>query len=130
MSCVEDKTVLRVEIPRLSGINKTEAFNYFKKILGEPNDIDNDEKEVYYFEYNGRFQPVYDSNNKKWGIDLVLAHKSTYKTYIQFDYKKGITLKEFGLLADELCQKFDIKKEDVKLLSFSWYNGGAEPISF
>jgi hypothetical protein len=132
MSCMERKTTLRMEIPSLQGKDYTEAFEYFRNILGEPEELDLDEEtgEVYYFSYEGKFQPVYDYSNKKWGADLILYHSSDYKVYVSSDYERGVTLKEFNMLADELVGKFGGNKEDIKLLSYEWYNGGDEPVRF
>lgn len=125
------KTVIRGEIPSLQGFNKTNAYNYFKKILGEANDIDEYDNEIDYFEYQGEFIPVYDYNNKKWGVDLVLSHKTSSKTYIKSQYDKGINIKEFNELTEKLISKFpEIDKTKVKYINYTWYNSTEEPIYF
>lgn len=53
MSCVEEKIALRVEMPNLKGMSRTKAYEYFKNILGNADDVD-----VAYDWYNGGDEPV------------------------------------------------------------------------
>jgi hypothetical protein len=129
MSCNESKIVLRSEIPRLKDKTYNEAFLYFKEILGEPNEIDEYDGEVEYFQYEGKLQPIFDYDSKRWGIDLVLHHESDYKTYIKMK-SNGLTLDDFNSLANQISLQFSIDKYKIKLMSYTWYNGVDEPINF
>jgi hypothetical protein len=125
---MEYKTVLRAEIPSLQGANKNTAYEYFKNILGEAPDVEDYDGEIEWFEYDGELQPIHDWDTKKWGIDLILKHTSDYKVKVKNDYKNGVTLTEFKELADRLVQKFGVNENQIRLISYDWYNGGDEPI--
>jgi hypothetical protein len=129
MSCNESKTVLRAEFPRLKGKSRNEAYPFYVKFLGEPIEVEEWNGEVDYFRYDGEYQPVYDYDSKRWGIDLVLHHESDYNTYIEMK-TNGLTLDEFNKLANEMSLKFEVDKYKIRLISYSWYNGSDEPISF
>jgi hypothetical protein len=126
---MEWKTVIRAEIPSLRYENKNTAYDYFKKILGDASDVEDYDGEIEWFEYEGELQPVYDYDTKKWGIDLVLEHKSDYKTYVHSVCDNGVTLNEFQTFADRLIKKFpEVNIETIRFISYDWYNGGDEPI--
>lgn len=129
MSCNESKTVLRAEFPRLKGKSANEVYPFYKKLLGEPSDIDEWRGEVDWFEYEGKYQPVHDYENDRWGIDLILRHESDYETYIEME-SNGFTLDEFHKLAHEMSLRFEVDKYRIKLMSYTWYNGADEPIKF
>lgn len=136
MSYNESKTVLRVEIPHLRGKSNKEAYEYFLPILGEPDDVDEWEGEVEYFSYyekNHRFVPVsecsYGRNaaNDKWGVDLILAYGNDYNENIG---DANHSLGELHKLSLELADKFNIDPNTCRVVSYTWYNGGDEPIEF
>jgi len=129
MSCNESKTVLRAEFPQLQGKTTNEVYPFYLEILGKPNEIDEYDDEVGYFSYEGKYQPAYDYDSKKWGIDLVLHHESDYNTYIKQE-TNGLSLKEFDTLAKSMTDVFGVDKDKVRLISYTWYNGSEEPISF
>jgi len=129
MSCMESKVVLRAELPELKGKSRNEVYPVFVNLIGEADDIDEYEGEIEYFQYEGEIQPVYDYDSKRWGIDHVLHHESDYRTYIKMK-SNGLSLKEFDELASQMEEKFGIDKSKVRLISYSWYNGGDEPINF
>lgn len=129
MSCNESKIVLRAEFPQLKGKNRTEVFPFYKDILGEPSELEEYEGEIQYFEYEGKFLPAYDFNKKRWGIDLVLHHQSDYKTFIKHK-SNGLSLGEFEALANSMSQLFGVDKSKVRLISYTWYNGVDEPVTF
>ena len=128
MSCMERKIVLRIELPQLKDKTTTEAYEYFKSILGVANEIDEWEGEIEFFSYDKSIQPITDWNGS-WGVDYVLHHSSGYKTYIGENFN-GLTLKEFEERAFILSDLFGIKYNNVKLMSYNWYNGGDEPVTF
>lgn len=136
MSYNESKTVLRVEIPELRGKSNKEAYEYFLPILGEPDDIDEWEGEVEYFSYyekNHKFVPVSENSysrnaaNDKWGVDLILAYGNDYNETIG---EANHSLGELQNLAQEMAEKFNIDPSRCKVVSYTWYNGGDEPIDF
>lgn len=129
MSCNETKIVLRAEFPELKGKSKTEVYPFYQKILGEPDEIDMYDGEVDYFSYEGKYQPCHNYYQNRWGIDLVLHHESDYKVYIQME-SNGISLDEFKKLADEMSKKFGVDKNEIRLMTYTWYNGTDEPIYF
>jgi hypothetical protein len=129
VSCNESKTVLRAEFPRLKGKSRIEVYPFYLELLGEPDYKDEYDGVVEYFEYKGKYQPAYDYDTKRWGIDLVLHHESDYSTYIEME-SNGLTLDEFHKLAHEMSLKFEIDKYRVRLISYTWYNGSDEPIKF
>lgn len=129
MSCNESKTVLRAEFPKLKGKTRQEVYPFFLNLLGKPEEVDEYDGVVEYFYYEGKHQPVYDYDSKRWGIDLVLHHESDYKTYIEME-SNGLTLDEFNKLAHDMSLKFEIDKYKVRLISYTWYNGADEPIKF
>jgi hypothetical protein len=129
MSCNETKTVLRAEFPRLKGKSINEVYPLYVQFLGEANEVEEWKGKVDYFRYEGKFQPVHDYDSKRWGIDLVLHHESDYNTYIEME-TNGLTLDEFNKLANEMSLKFEVDKYRIRLISYTWYNGSDEPISF
>lgn len=129
MSCNESKTVLRAEFPQLQGKTRNEAFLFYKEILGEPTEVDEYDGEVEFFTYEGKYQPVYDYDKERWGIDLVLHHESDYNVYIANDMN-GLSLEEFEKLANEMSQTFGVEKSKIRLMSYTWYNGVDERIYF
>ena len=129
MSCMESKTVLRAEFPELEGKTITEVYPFYKSILGEADELEDYDGEVEYFSYKGQYKPAYRYENAKWGIDRILHHESDYKTYIEMK-ENGLSLSEFEDMANEMSVKFGVDKLKVRLISYSWYNGGDEPIVF
>jgi hypothetical protein len=129
MSCNITKIVLRAEFPHLQGKSRNEVYPFYLDILGEPSDIDEYDGKVDYFEYEGKYQPVHDYDNDRWGIDLILHHESDYKTYIEMN-SNGLTLDEFNKLANSMSQAFCVDKYKIRIISYSWYSGADEPIRF
>ncbi|GIN55043.1 MULTISPECIES: hypothetical protein [Bacillus subtilis group] len=131
----ESKTVLRAEIPHLKGVDTTEAYKYFKRLLGEADDFDEweDENEIDYFVYEALFHkyvPVAsygDGDMIIWGIDCILAYKDDHGNCKGKDIYSLAELKSY---AEEMAKKFDVNPDKVKLLSYTWYNGVEEPIRF
>ncbi|MGG1659486.1 hypothetical protein [Brevibacillus sp. NRS-1366] len=129
MSHMEYKTVIRVALPELEGLDHNQALPFFKEKVGEPKHLDEWDGVVEWFTYDDKpntYCPVESLEGKyKWGIDYVLMHSDGY------DYNTlDISLSELERYIDLLVQKFSVKKEDCRLLSYSWYNGGDEPIRF
>lgn len=123
--------VLRAEFPELKGKTKTEVFPIYKNLLGEPDEVDEYDGEVDYFRYDNdkKYRPAYQYKGKRWGIDLTLHHESDYKTYVELK-TNGISLGEFETLAEEMAQKFGVDKSQIRLISYTWYNGVDEPVFF
>lgn len=128
MSCMERKTILRAKIPFLKDFSRNLVYEYFENILGKANEVEIWDDEIEYFRYDTEIQPVED-NEGNWGVDYVFHHSSDYTTYID-NKSNGITLTEFQNKAFELANLFGIEPNSIKLMSYDWYNGGDEPISF
>lgn len=126
---MEEKIVLRAELPHLKGKTRNEVYPIFKDLLGEADELEEYEGEVEYFNYEGMYQPVCNYNGKRWGIDLVLHHESEYSTYIEMA-TNGLSLGEFENYAHEMAEKFGIDMYKVRYIGYSWYNGSDEPIQF
>jgi hypothetical protein len=136
MSYNESKTVIRVEIPHLRGKGNKEAYEFFYPILGEPDDVDEWDGEIEYFSYyekNHRFIPVseysYGRNaaNDRWGVDLIIAYDNDYN---EGKGRANHSLQELNELAGEMAEKFNVDPNRCRLVSYTWYNGGDEPIEF
>lgn len=130
MSCMESKMALRVEIENLKGSTYDEAYPYFKAFLGEADEVEDWEEKIEYFHYDKlkhEFVPVLQYNGKRWGIDYILHH------YYNGTIKKGkteYTLTEINAATERICQLFNVSKDEIKLVSYEWYNGGDEPVTF
>ena len=122
MSYVESKVVLRIELPFLKGKTDTEAYEYFRSILGEAETVEEWEDEIEYFMYQGEFQPVSDYRGL-WGVDYMLSDSSE-------NMDCEVSILELNDKAKELSSKFGVPEANVKLFAYNWYNGGDEPISF
>lgn len=129
MSCNESKLVLRAEIPSLKGKSNSEALKFFRRILGEPSEIDEWNDEIDYFSYEGIIRPCHDYSSGRWGIEYILLHESDYNVYVEMD-NIGATLEEINEIAGKLENMFNVNKDDVKLIYYTWYNGSDEPVKF
>lgn len=136
MSYNESKTVLRIEIPSLRGKSYHEAYKYFSSILGEADDIDDWDDVIEYFSYyekNHKYIPVReysygrDAVNDRWGVDLLLAYGNDYRDSIG---RANHSLQELNKLANDLGEKFNVDPKTARLVSYTWYNGGDEPVNF
>lgn len=119
-------TSLRLEIPSLEGKSDREAYEYFKPILGEADEL-YDEPNYFSFYYNGEFQPRKESSgrseSKRWVVDLVIKTRLAYEgndLYISTQRLRQLTFK--------LAQKFGFSESNVILASYLWYDGVDEPI--
>ena len=121
--------MLRVEITSLKGKSKSEALKFFRGILGEPSEIDEWDDEIDYFPYEGRIRPCHDYSSERWGVEYILLHESDYNVYVEMD-NIGATLEEISEIAEKLENMFNVNKDDVKLIYYTWYNGSDEPIKF
>lgn len=129
MSCNETKIVLRAEFPQFQGKTRTEVFPFYKEILGEADEVNEWEGEIDYFKYSGKYQPAYEYKSKRWGVDWVLHHETDNKVYIEMK-ENGVSLADFEKMANSMSELFGIEKSNVRLTSYTWYNGVDEPISF
>lgn len=129
MSCNVSKIVLRAEFEELRGKSTTEVYPFYLKLLGKPLEVYYYKDEVEHFEYEGIYKPVYNYSTERWGIDLVLYHKSDYKVYVDME-SNGLSLKEIEDLSNEMSVKFGVDKYKVRMISYTWYDNGDEPIHF
>ena len=149
MSTTEHKVVYRVPIPELRGRSSAEALAYFRARLGEPRVLDGytvEDEDLdldLYWRYG---YSVYDDENPKgprefivaveryghyeWAVDLVLAHRLGDDIRgtkgLRPGYLYGAPLSTDGL--GEILTKHGFPC-DGELRTYSWYNGGDEPIS-
>lgn len=127
MSCMESKLVFRCELPELYGMSYEEVLPYFTERIGNPSYIDENDGVINYFEYEGNLQPVYDYDNNVWGIDYIAGQVDENK---HDDLRISLSVHEIEMIFAELFGCFSINEDDVRLVSYSWYNGADEPISF
>ena len=135
MSETEYKTVLRFQIPALDQKGYPEVLEYFRSRLGEPEDIDEWEGEIEYFSYprEALMRPV--CRNKQWGVEAVLVHtryRDTFGYSPQLCKNQGVSLAELQKFGEEFS-KIGFDEKDIatmKLYSYSWYNGGDDPVHF
>lgn len=130
MSCMESKMVLRVEIESLKGDSCDDAYVYFKTFLGEADEVevwDGKIKYFYYDESKHEFVPVLQYDGVRWGIDYILDY------HYDGNRKSGkseYTVAEIIASTERMCRMFNVSSDDIKLVSYEWYNGGDEPVSF
>nr|WP_156736351.1 hypothetical protein [Mycobacterium sp. E3298] len=129
MSHTEYKTVIRAKIEGLEGKSKNEVYEFFKDILGEAKWIDEYDGEIERFSYEdkpGNFVAIQEYKSKQWGVDYILAHGSDYSDGSDVN----LSMEEIGGCCRLLNEKFGVKESECRLVSYSWYNGGDEPINF
>lgn len=139
MSEEEGKTVIRLSLPELTGMDYNQVFPYFVERLGIPTDIDEFDGKVEYFSYRIKastekrhrskeiaieyYRPV--KNEDKWGVDLVLN-----EGYVEEWQGLNLSIVELMAKATVMADKFGKKMSDCRVAAYSWYNGCDEPISF
>lgn len=122
MSDYEFKCAVRAEIKSLRGRNRTEAYNYFSAILGDADDLMSWEGKVEEFSYNGDYQPGEEysprkASNDGWFVDRIIkAGESLY-----------LTIDQLEQIIEDMITKFQVNREDIMIVSYSWYNGSDEP---
>lgn len=130
MRCMESKMVLRVEIESLKGNTYDDAYGFFKAILGEADEVEEWEGNIEFFSYDESkhtYIPVLQYNEKRWGIDYILDYHYDGN---RRNGKSSYTLTEITCLTEEIIRVFSVSKDDVKLVSYEWYNGSDEPVKF
>lgn len=130
MSCMESKMVLRVEIESLKGNSYDEAYPYYKSFLGEADEVEEWEGNVEFFTYEKskhEFIPVLEYGEQRWGIDYILDYHYDGR---RRNGKSAYTLSEIISATERICRTFNVSNDNVKLISYEWYNGGDEPVSF
>lgn len=120
------KTALRLQLPKLTGKNWTEAWEIIRPILGDKdkcrNFDSNKDGEVLWFEYpNYRFH----QRGEEWYVDHILCYDRAYE-HPCFTMR-FVSLVD--LLAEE-ANRFGVKKSDVNIVVVTWYNGTDEPFEF
>jgi hypothetical protein len=118
---------LRLKIESLTGANGREAYLFFKEKIGEPDDFYDYGDDEVDFHYKGE-KNYYAANNfgDNWYADFVFYEKRDYYDEEYF----SISFKDFKKRAKKLVKKFGGKIEDVKVCSYTWYNGSDEPEVF
>ena len=134
MSYNESKTVLRFEIPHLRGKSCGEVYEYFKPIIGEADEVDEWNGEIDYFHYERHrplipvFEMTYDkSKDDKVGVDYILCYENDYG---KRQGKANHSIAELTELSEKVAKKFGLDASMGRVVSYTWYNGGDEPIYF
>lgn len=146
MSTTVHKTALRLPIPSLSGRPLEDVVAYFTEFLGEPEEVDGDENGLYYFGYPSWYEknktrspmdfihPVTD-NKGNWAFEILLALSLdgyNHETGLCPECLHGKPLDTRAAL--ELAETLRLmgyeETAPCELVSYSWYNGGDEPVKF
>lgn len=129
MSNNETKVGFRVHIESLCDKDYNDAFTYFLPILGKPEDLDEYKGKVEYFRYTGKYQAVkeYTHNMKdkiRWFVDYLVSESdgSDGGEYVL------LSISQIQNIVSELIAKFGVSEKDIKLFSYTWYNGCDEPV--
>lgn len=123
MSETRFKYVIRARLEWLDGKTAEEVLDYFKEKIGEP-------KEFYspsdYMYSSGKdvYTPVYDYDNKLWGVDIVLEDIESYGgEYLAISYHRA------HLLCSKLQAHFNIiNPSHISILSYTYDTSSEDPI--
>ena len=127
MSCMVKTVAIRAEIKDLRGKNKQEAYQFYKKYFGEANDYF-DDGEFYYDREEGEINPVIDLDGN-YGVEYLIKSVRKYKS--GYNDICIISYSEFKEITEKITNKISgVNKEDINLVSYTWYNGVDEPIYF
>jgi len=120
---------IRAHIPELDSYSAKEALNFFRKRLGEPDDVDEYKGEVDYFNYDYAkhdLVPVYSSDENKWGIEHIFV-----KTFPYDIDTIQISISDLEKWDQKIRDKFPhVNIGPLLVCSYTYYNGTDEPISF
>ena len=124
MSCDVNVSLMRLKIDELTGSNGREAYLFFKDKIGEPDDFYDYGDDEVDFHYNGE-KNYYDVKNfgQNWYADFVFHHS----TDDHYSNDMCLTLAQLHVQAQSMAEKFGGKFEDVRVCSYTWYNGADEP---
>lgn len=128
MSHHESKCGIRANIKSLRGKNTNEAYEYFRSILGEPDDIDEYEGIIEGFYYKREYRPdkEYSCGNTSddgWFVDRIISSGNSYDG----QSKLYLPLHLLNQMVREMIEKFGVEEDDIMIFSYSWYNGSDEP---
>lgn len=131
MSQNVEKLSVRVELQYLEGNSIKESYTYFKRNLGEPDEVFPSEENVEEFRYEDRedkIVPVSDGEGK-WGVEYIIYKGDG------LNKSHTISLGRLYNIVEEIRDKldwfdFDIDYSRYKVVVNSWYNGVGEPIEF
>lgn len=145
MSTEVSKVCYRFPVPTLKGATNREALRFFRKIIGEPTEIEEFEGELYGFHYESlpylKENPTGIKNflrpvqvGDQWGIEVVIGIVNLDRyNYIGFQADvlegKGLRLTELmGALSKTYIppQVFS----QGKIYAYTWYNGVDEHLTF
>ena len=122
MSDNETKVAVIARLRELDGKNREDVIGFFKERLGKPDEYDDDE-DWFYRPEQDKIVP-YSSLDDAWGVEYTIFI-SDYNEYYHTVYK---SLQEIQQIIEKMKQKFpEILDEDIKLVSYTWYNGVDEP---
>lgn len=138
MSTTEQKTVLRAKF--LNVTSSAQAYELMRAKLGEPDHVEDyrceeDPDDVYFtYEQPRAGRPWYRGcvaygETREYGVELVLhnivdsrwdgEYGKTHHSFTELDHKAKVMRALFG---DDIGE--------IHLHSYSWYNGGDDPVEF
>jgi hypothetical protein len=122
---MEYKTALRAALSDIR--SDAEHLAWMREHVGEPVEVDEEDADDLWFSYRRRpFDEPYLKDccwRGVYGVELVLLH--------DVEDPSG----QLALTVDELLEHVErlrrlVGDSPIKLFSYSWYNGGDEPISW
>jgi hypothetical protein len=125
------ETLLVMEIADLRGKTATGVLPYFREKLGEPDELDEYNGKVHYFDYTGELKPVCGNRQGKnyWGIAYVINKETE-------SYESESNIFCLGDLLTVAKDKFfvffnkTITEKDIIFADLHWYNGVDPPDVF
>lgn len=130
MNCMESKMALRVEIESLKGNSYDDAYAYFKAFLGEADDLEEWEGKIEYFNYDEskhEIVPALQYKGVRWGIDYILDYHYDGE---RKNGKSSYSMSEIAAMVKKISIMLNVSCDNIKLVSYEWYNGGDEPVEF
>lgn len=147
MSTEITKVAFRFPLPELDGKDPGEVLPFYRKIIGEPEEIDEYEGVVQGFYYTSLpyveqnptafhdfVRPVQSLDTKQWGAEVVLGilnHDYYHYNGWRPDVLNGHAIDVEGVREDLLALGFT--EEQVgrgRVHAYTWHNGGDEPVTF
>lgn len=111
----------------LKGKSDAKAYKYFKKHLGEPDIVDEQEGEVLWFEYAYPFDIFAEKG--QWYLDIIVGGEvdpPMLRGGIKFDIEDAFkNLEEY--IPYSLYDEIVMKGYPVDFVAYCWYNGKDEP---
>ena len=124
MSETRFKFVVRAYLPHLTGVDREVALAYFRPKVGNPDEY-YDNLDWHYDPGENAACPVKATDADEWGIDVVLAFGKDAGN----DIEGSIDIDDLEDVINNLRQDFP-ELGRILIMSYTWYTGVDEPISF